>query len=60
MPLPAHLTTYWADVCRATGRPADTPCYEAFAFGDSEAMAEALGALVLQGRKRATAASLWA
>lgn len=60
MPLPAHLTAYWADVCRATSRPAGTPCYEAFAFGDSEAMAEALGALVLQGVKRATAACLWA
>lgn len=60
MLLPTHLTAYWSDFCRATGRPADMACYEAFAFGDDEAMAEALGALVLQGLKRATAACLWA
>lgn len=60
MPLPDHLTTYWSRFLQATGRAADTACFQAFAFGDSEAMAEELGALVLEGIKRATAASLWA
>jgi uncharacterized protein YhfF len=38
----------------------DSRLYEVFCFGDSEALADELGALVVQGRKRATAASLWA
>jgi uncharacterized protein YhfF len=34
--------------------------YEVFCFGDSETLANELGALVVAGTKRATAASAWA
>lgn len=37
----------------------DDRLYEAFCFGDSEAMADELGALVVAGVKRATAGSVW-
>ncbi len=38
----------------------ETRLYEVFCFGDSEALADELAALVLAGKKRATAGSLWA
>jgi len=43
-------------------RPAvdDARFYEAFYFGDHEELADSLASLVLAGRKRATAALLWA
>jgi uncharacterized protein YhfF len=37
----------------------DSLFYEAFTFGDSQSLAEELVALVLAGRKRATASALW-
>lgn len=59
MPVPPDLAPFWSAFTQATGRPGDTPLYEAFAFGDSDAMADELAALVLRGTKRATAASRW-
>ena len=37
----------------------DSRLYEVFCFGDSEVLAEELGALVRAGTKRATAGSVW-
>ncbi len=59
MQVPAHLQAFWDDFLAATPQADPTRFYEAFAFGDSEDMALELAELVLQGRKRATAASLW-
>ena len=38
----------------------DARLYEVFCFGDSEALANELAALVLKGKKKATAGSVWA
>ena len=59
MPVPEHLLAFWAEFCRAKGGVAEERFYEAFFFGDGEAMANELGDLVLRGIKRATAGSLW-
>lgn len=40
--------------------PDDARLYEVFSFGDSQPLADELGALVVAGTKRATAGSLWA
>lgn len=47
---------FWADYCSATGWRGDS--YDVIRFGDSDAMADELLALVLEGRKRATASLL--
>lgn len=60
MSIPAHLLEFWVEFSKATGGADERRFYEAFCFGDSEAMANELGDLVLCGIKRATAASLWA
>jgi uncharacterized protein YhfF len=58
-PVPAHCAAFWAAACRAVPRLAGARFYEAFAFGDSPELAAELAALVLAGRKRATAGLLW-
>jgi uncharacterized protein YhfF len=60
MTIPAACLPMWRAF--AATQPSDpTPCWcEAFHFGDSAALADELAALVMQGRKRATAAALWA
>lgn len=60
MKVPAHLLGFWNDFRRAAGGVDEARFYEAFCFGDSEALANGLAVLVLQGAKRATAASVWA
>jgi len=60
MTVPAHLAAFWRAFAEATGGANEARFTEAFAFGDSEAMADELAALVLQGTKRATASALWA
>jgi uncharacterized protein YhfF len=60
MPIPANLQHFWGAFASASGEPDDSRFLEAFAFGDSESLANELAELVLQGVKRATAASLWA
>jgi uncharacterized protein YhfF len=59
MEIPACHRLFWNDFAKA--RPVDpTPRFlEAFYFDDNEPSANELGALVLAGRKRATAALLW-
>ena len=59
MPIPAQHAAFWARFARTHGAPVDDRFHEAFAFGDSAAMADDLAALVLQGTKRATASALW-
>lgn len=51
--------TYWARFKGANPSVDDARLYEVFCFGDSEALANELGALVVAGRKRATAGCLW-
>lgn len=48
--------SYWADFQAASGNP--EAGYAVVAFGDSDAMADELAALVVAGRKRATASLL--
>jgi uncharacterized protein YhfF len=48
---------FWADFCAQTGVAIDHD-HDAFAFGDTPAMADELGELVLHGPKRATAGLL--
>jgi uncharacterized protein YhfF len=60
MAIPATCLPMWRAFA-ATQASDPTPRWcEAFFFGDSAALADELAALVMQGRKRATAASLWA
>lgn len=60
MPIPADHAALWREFANAVGGADEEHFYESFFFGDSEAMASELAALVLEGRKRATAAALWA
>ncbi len=59
MPVPERLSAFWAEFCRVNAGASEERFYEAFFFGDGEAMANELGDLVLRGVKRATAGSLW-
>lgn len=59
MPIPESLRDLWEQFVAATGSAVESRFYEAFAFGDSESLADELAQLVLQGTKRATAASHW-
>lgn len=59
MSIPPALHRFWKDFVEATGAADERRFYEAFAFGDSEALANELAALVLAGVKRATAAAHW-
>jgi len=60
MAIPAACLPMWRAFA-ATQASDPTPRWcEAFFFGDSAALADELAALVMQGRKRATAAALWA
>ena len=59
MPVPSHLATFWNAFVKSTGAVDEARFYEAFYFGDSEALANELGELVLRGIKCATAGSVW-
>ncbi|MBB2487325.1 ASCH domain-containing protein [Mitsuaria sp. WAJ17] len=63
MTLTAQLHDFWSAfrsaAADADGKRLDERFYEAFFFGDSQPLADELAALVLQGRKRATAGSVW-
>ena len=60
MPTPPRHREYWVSFART--RAVDpTPCFlEAFYFDDNEPSANELAKLVFDGKKRATAALLWA
>lgn len=57
--IPPAIADYWAQCKAALPTANDARFYEAFHFGDSEELANSLAALVLAGRKRATAGLLW-
>lgn len=59
MVVPQHLEPFWRSFAAIAGSPVDERFYEAFYFGDSEALANELAGLVLAGKKRATAGSVW-
>lgn len=58
MPIPAAVQHAYA--ASSGGAIDESRFYEAFAFGDSEQLAEELAGLVLSGVKQATAGSVWA
>jgi uncharacterized protein YhfF len=57
--IPENVQSIWSQYARAAGGVDETRFCEAFAFGDSDAMADELGQLVVAGTKRATASSVW-
>jgi len=59
MAVPQHLQPFWQLFAVITEGPVDMRFYDAFYFGDSEALANELAGLVLAGKKRATAGSVW-
>ncbi|WP_312415618.1 ASCH domain-containing protein [Comamonas sp.] len=59
MAIPSHVLTMWSAFSLEQGGIQEERFYEAFGFGDSPALADELGQLVLSGTKRATAGSVW-
>lgn len=57
--LPPELASFWSAARRAIPTIDAARFYEAFAFGDSDRMADELAQLVLAGVKRATASLAW-
>ena len=55
MSIPSAVAAFWGEFSRQTDGVDDASFYEAFHFGDSEALAQELADLVLSGTKRATA-----
>lgn len=60
MPIPPTIQDFWQSFLAHAGDIDEARFYEAFAFGDSEELANDLADLVMRGVKRATAGSLWA
>jgi uncharacterized protein YhfF len=60
MSVPSAVAAFWSEFSRQVGGVDDALFYEAFHFGDSEALAQELAELVLAGTKRATAGAVWA
>ena len=60
MPIPANVIGLWNEYATLTGGLDESRFHVAFAFGDSEALADELARLVLSGTKCATAGALWA
>lgn len=59
MEVPRHLEPFWRSFAASAQGPVDERFFEAFYFGDSEALANELAGLVLAGKKCATAGSVW-
>ena len=60
MVVPPAVESFWAEFVRWSEIDPTPRFYEAFFFDDNEPSANELAELVVQGVKRATAASLWA
>jgi uncharacterized protein YhfF len=60
MSIPPSIHTFWRAFTSAIGHDPSDRFYEAFHFDDNAPSADELAALVLAGRKRATAALAWA
>lgn len=59
MNVPTAVLAFWREFERSLGSEASDRFYEASYFADSEASANALADLVLEGTKRATASLVW-
>jgi len=59
MVIPENVQSIWREYLDIVHDVEESRFYEAFSFGDSPAMADELGQLVLAGVKRATAGSVW-
>ncbi len=59
MYIPTHIQPFWKSFEATIGHGASSRFYESFHFDDNETNANALGDIVLQGQKRATAGLLW-
>lgn len=59
MHIPVALAGFWNRFDAHAGGVDPARFYEAFHFGDNEAMANSLADQVLEGTKRATAGALW-
>ena len=57
--LPSETLSFWSAFLLQSGRPIETRPFEIFAFDDHAESADRLAALVLEGRKSATASLLW-
>lgn len=57
--VPKSVRSFWDRFQASIAYDASSLFYEAFHFDDNEQSANALGALVLSGQKRATASLLW-
>ncbi len=57
--LPPPIAAFWQAYVASTAGVDESRFYEAFYFGDSEALADELAELVLTGTKRATASAFW-
>lgn len=53
-----NVEEFWKSFLVNTGRPSDTPCYDCFHFELTKEVSDRLLALVLSGKKQATASSL--
>ena len=60
MDIPPHIQSFWAEFCSSLGHDPSDCFYEAFHFDDNAPSADELAALVLSGRKRASAGLAWA
>ena len=54
------IDPFWQNFLKETGRSTETTCFDCFHFDLNERSANELLALVLSGKKRATASSLYA
>lgn len=59
MDIPERVRPFWSAFLGETGRPDQTPLYDAFYFAEGQAVADELAGLVLRGEKVATAGLLW-
>lgn len=59
MTIPAHVAEFWNAFAASVGGVDNRRFYEAFCFGDGEALANSLAELVLRRTKCATAGSVW-
>lgn len=60
MDIPERIQAFWSAYAATLGHDPTPRFIEAFHFDDNAPSADELGALVLAGRKRATAALVWA
>jgi uncharacterized protein YhfF len=60
MDIPLSIKAFWTEFSSSLGRDPSDRLYEAFHFDDNAPSADELAELVMSGKKRATAALVWA